>query len=375
MKKIFYTLLIVVCSLKLSAQGKIFNKIFSDDTTRRNSFLPIPVVGFSQEAGVSLGVAGIYAFYTDLNNPNIKASQATGVVAFSTKKRVQISFKADVWASENKFHYLVDARYTKQPFNLYGIGNQTLLADEDDVDFGRLRLNAELEREVAKNFYLGGGLEYENLKFENKGDVGIYSTSPAFIDKDGGQFAFIKATSFFDSRDNVPYPSKGFYAKLQYGFSPDFFGPDDYSGSLITADLRNFYKLNKAFNLALNATYEGLISNKTVPFYMLRQLGNDQFMRAYYSGRFRDENLITSQAELRFRPIPRLGLVAFGGAGKVFGKNNFSQTSFKPTYGIGGRFFFDLEKGLALRLDYAMGEKPTGEKRISGFYISLGEAF
>lgn len=108
---------------------------------------------------------------------------------------------------------------------------------------------------------------------------------------------------------------------------------------------------------------------------MLRQMGNDQFMRAYYSGRFRDENLITSQAELRFRPIPRFGLVAFGGAGKVFGKNSFSQTDFKPTYGVGARFFFDLEKGLALRLDYAMGEKPIGEKRISGFYISLGEAF
>ena len=98
-------------------------------------------------------------------------------------------------------------------------------------------------------------------------------------------------------------------------------------------------------------------------------------MRGYYSGRFRDENLLTSQAELRYRPIPRFGLVAFGGTGKVFAKGDFSNNSFKPSYGLGARFFFDLEKGLALRLDYALGEKPMGEKRISGFYISLGEAF
>ncbi len=375
MKKIFYTLLLVLFSLQLSAQRKIFNKIFSDDTTRHNSFLPVPLLGYSQEAGLTLGAAGIYSFYTDKNDPNIKASQAYGVVGFSTKKRVQISFKTDVWTTQNKYHYIAEAKFLNQPFNFYGIGNQTLLADEDKINFRRFRINGELEKEVAKHFYLGGGAEYENLKFTDRETVGIYTTSPALNDRDGGQFMFFKATSFFDSRDNVPYPSKGFYAKLQYGLAPDFFGSDDYNGSLVTADLRNFYTLTKTLNLALNATYEGLISNKTVPFYMLRQLGNDQFMRAYYSGRFRDENLITSQAELRFRPTPRLGLVAFGGAGKVFGKNSFSQTDFKPTYGIGGRFFFDLEKGLALRLDYALGEKPAGEKRISGFYISLGEAF
>lgn len=375
MKKIFYILLFVLCSLKLSAQRKIIEKIFSDDTTRHNSFLPVPLFGYSQEAGLTLGAAGIYSFYTDKNDPNIKASQAYGVVGFSTKKRVQIGFKADVWAAHNKYHYIAETKFINQPFNFYGIGNRTLLADEDKINLRRFRLNGELERKVFTHFYLGGGAEYENLKFTDKEAGGIYTTNPNLNDRDGGQFMFFKATSFYDSRDNVPYPSKGLYARLQYGYAPNFFGSPNYSGSLITADLRNFYTLTKSLNLALNATYEGLISNKTISFYMLRQLGNDQFMRAYYSGRFRDENLITSQAELRFRPIPRFGLVAFGGAGKVFGKNTFRQTNFKPTYGLGARFFFDLEKGLALRLDYAIGEKPIGEKRISGFYISLGEAF
>ena len=375
MKKISYVLLLVLCSLKLSAQLKILNKVFSDDTTRHNSFLPVPLFGYSQEAGLTLGAAGVYSFYTDKNDPKIKASQAYGVIGFSTKKRVQIGFKTDVWTAHNKYHYLAEAKFLNQPFNFYGIGNETSLAYEDKVNIRRFKLNGELEREVFTHFYLGGGLEYENQKFTAKEAGGIYSTSPVLNDRDGGEFMFFKVTSFFDSRDNVPYPAKGFYAKLQYGYAPDFFGPPNYNGSLITADLRNFYTLTKSLNIALNATYEGLISNKTIPFYNLRQLGNDQFMRGYYSGRFRDENLITSQAEVRYRPIPRFGLVAFGGAGKVYGKNSFSQSNFKPTYGLGARFFFDLEKGLALRIDYAMGEKPIGEKRISGFYISLGEAF
>lgn len=375
MKKTIYVALLVLLSMQGSAQRKIFNKIFSDDTTRHNSFLPVPLFGYSQEAGLTLGAAGIYSFYTDKNDANIKASQAYGVVGFSTKKRVQISFKTDVWTSGNKYHYIAEAKFLNQPFNFYGIGNQTQLADEDKINLRRFKLNGELEREVAKHFYLGGGIEYENQKFTDQEIGGIFSANPNFIDRDGGEFMFFKATVFYDSRDNVPYPSKGLYARAQYGYAPNLFGSPNYTGSLFTADLRNFYTLTKSLNVAFNATYEGLVSDKPVPFYNLRQLGNDQFMRGYYSGRFRDENLITSQAELRFRPIPRFGLVAFGGAGKVFGKNSFNNTDFKPTYGLGARFFFDLEKGLALRLDYAWGEKPIGEKRISGFYISLGEAF
>jgi len=38
-------------------------------------------------------------------------------------------------------------------------------------------------------------------------------------------------------------------------------------------------------------------------------------------------------------------------------------------------YFFDTAKGLSVRLDYGVGEKKANEKRQSGFYISLAEAF
>jgi hypothetical protein len=40
-------------------------------------------------------------------------------------------------------------------------------------------------------------------------------------------------------------------------------------------------------------------------------LGNDQMMRGYYSGRYRDENLMAAQAEIRYRFMNRFGIVAF----------------------------------------------------------------
>lgn len=71
----------------------------------------------------------------------------------------------------------------------------------------------------------------------------------------------------------------------------------------------------------------------------------------------------------------RFGIVAFAGGGKVFANGNLSLDDLKPNYGVGGRYFFDTAKGLSVRLDYGVGEKKANEKRQSGFYISLAEAF
>jgi hypothetical protein len=42
---------------------------------------------------------------------------------------------------------------------------------------------------------------------------------------------------------------------------------------------------------------------------------------------------------------------------------------------LGLRYFFSLEHNSTVRFDYAIGEKRPGEKRQSGFYLSLSEAF
>jgi len=98
-------------------------------------------------------------------------------------------------------------------------------------------------------------------------------------------------------------------------------------------------------------------------------------MRGYYGGRYRDKNLLAAQAELRYRYSSRFGATLFGGTGTVWGVDDFSTDSFKPNYGAGLRYFFDPEKGISVRLDYGIGEKRPNEKRQSGFYISIAEAF
>src|SRR3546814_651960 len=103
-------------------------------------------------------------------------------------------------------------------------------------------------------------------------------------------------------------------------------------------------------------------------------LGNDEMMRGYYQGRYRDKNLMALQTELRYRVHPRIGLVAFASSGTVFPKQ-LDLSHLKFSYGGGMRYFFDLEHETSIRLDYGIGEKRLGEKRQTGFYLSLGQAF
>jgi len=170
------------------------------------------------------------------------------------------------------------------------------------------------------------------------------------------------------------YPTRGSFVKLGAGYAPDWFGGENYTGGLFNADLRTFRSLHPQLVLGAQAVYQTYTA-PSVPFYVLAQLGSDQLMRGYYTGRYRDRSLLAFQAELRYRLLPTIGIAAFGGGGTTYGLARLPAPFLKPPYGLGVRYFLDPERGLSLLLDYGIGEKPPGERRINGFYFSLGEAF
>ena len=377
MKKTLLIIIIAFLTSSSFAQKKLLGKLFSSDTTRHNSFLPVPLLGYTQEAGFEFGAVGIYSFYVDKTDSLIRASQIYGVAYTSTKGVSQLSGKGDIWTKGNKWHQLYEAKFSNVPFNFYGLGSNTSKADEDLVVQTRWRAGFEIEKQLTKSYYPGVGLEFESINFKDEAIGGIFDleNQANLIDKDGGRYAFLKITQLLDTRNSNTYTTKGFYGRFRYGYAPDFFGGNNFNGSLFTTDLRYFKAITKKIVLGNQLFHEAITSKKDVPFYMLRQMGNDQIMRGYYLGRFRDRNYLAVQAELRYKIIDRFGMVAFGGAGSVYNKGLLPQQNIKPSYGLGARVFFDLEKNLALRVDYAWGEKPVNEDRIKGLYISLGESF
>jgi hypothetical protein len=369
------TLLILLSSNGFS-QMKLIKKLFSSDadTGRSSSFLPLPVLGYSQETGVEIGGLSLYSFYTDRKDTLTRTSRITGLATFTAKKQTNFQLKSDIWSPQNKYHYTGEIRLKNFPFNFYGIGNSTLELNEDPITQKLFKLNGGIEKRFGKTRYTGLNIAFESYQFSDKATGGIFSTDPSIFDKDGGKVLYIGFTQIIDSRNSNTYTTKGTFARMNYSYAPDIFGGDNFSGSLFKIDLRNFQAVSKKATFALNAHYQSLNGENT-PFYLLPQLGSDEMMRGYYTGRYRDENLLALQSEIRLRFHPRFGIVGFAGTGTVFTRREFSLKDFKPNLGGGFRYFFDIERGLSVRMDYGIGEKNPGEKRQSGFYLSLGESF
>jgi outer membrane protein assembly factor BamA len=375
MKRFSICTIFVIIATNTFGQKKLIEKYLSNktDSTRSASFMPIPVFRYTQEIGAEFGLGALYSVYMDKKDLTNRSSNFSGIISASTKGQYNISLKSDIWSKQNKHHYIAEVRFRRMPFNFYGIGNETLLTDEDRLSQDQIKIVLEAEKRLAPNLYSGLSLGFEHYEFEDLKTGGIF-TKQSLSQKIAGRVIYAGLSQSYDTRNNSNYTTKGFMGRITYQYAPDFWGGDNFTGSLIKLNVRNFWSLSSKFVLGINGLFH-TIQGKNTPFYLLPQMGNDEMMRGYYTGRYRDRNLLATQAELRYRYNHRFGAVLFGGAGQVFNNGGFAAKNFKPSYGAGGRYFFDPEKGLSMRLDYGIGEKRANEKRQTGFYISLAESF
>lgn len=376
MKRCALLILALSLSFSSSAQLKLIKKLLSEekDTTRKSSLMPIPVLGYAQETGFEFGLGAMYSFYADKIDTNNRSSNIYSTASISTKKTYNVSIKGDLWSKGNTYHAIVNMNLKKMPFDFYGIGNNTHELDKDRLEQQLIKLNFDLERTFVKNAYTGISLGFQNFSFKDKVQSGIFNNQAQFNQYSNGKVLFVGVSQSYDTRNTNNYTTKGFFGRVTYQYAPNIFGDQHFSGSQIGLNVRNFWPLSPKFVLGTQGVYNFIKSDHT-PFYLLQQMGNDEMMRGYYTGRYRDENLAAAQAEIRYRYNNRFGAVIFGGLGTVWGSSKFDIEQFKPNYGAGLRYFFDPAKGLSIRLDYGVGEKRINEKRQSGFYISFAEAF
>ena len=376
MKKLLTLLLLTGVCHAIQAQSiipKFIRKMYFDkDTSKRSSFVVLPVLTSAPETGIEGGGAGLYSFYTDTLHET-RVSSIFGYATLTAKGQSRLSLSTNYWTSQNKYHYTASISYINFPAQFYGIGNNTRKADAELVGEKRYRLNLAAEKLVAKNLYVGlvgGALSYD---YKATTTTGIFTTSPLVEDRTGGSYVYIGPSLIFDNRNNNTYTTKGMVVSAYFNAMQGVFGNNSYQGGFFNIELSKFISLNRHFVLAFDMQQQSLVGGRS-PFYLMPRLGSDEIMRGYYGGRYRDRNFIAAQTELRYRINERFGLVGFVGTGQVF-NNSFNFSELKPNYGGGIRYFFDIEKGLSVRLDYGLGQQVPGEKRQGGFYIGLGQAF
>ncbi len=377
MKKLCFLIFTLLGLQSAYAQKNILPKfiqrmVFEKDSSRRSSAIPLPVIGYAQETGVEAGGSVLYSFYSDTLTKGTRVSDIFTYATLTTKGQSRISLGINYWTPQNKHHYAGSISYINFPDNFYGIGSATHKADAERILEKRFRLNLAAEKLFGKTIYLGflaGGYNY-NYSSNN---MGIFETDPNVQSPAGGANIYAGPSFAFDNRNNNTYTTHGTRITSSYSFIKGVFGNNNYSGGLLYIEARQYISLSKKLVLGFDAFQKSLIGDMS-PFYLMPTLGADDMMRGYYNGRYRDKNYSAAQTELRYRFNDRLGLVAFAGTGTVY-PTSLNLNQLKPNYGGGIRYFFDVEKGLSIRLDYGIGEKRPTEERQTGFYVGLGEAF
>jgi len=347
---------------------------FNKDSTKKPGFVLLPALASAPETGLEVGGAALVSFYTDTTDRITNVSSLFGYATVTTKGQTKLSLNANYWTPQNKIHYLATISYYNFPFNFYGVGNNTHLADVDEVFEKRYKVNFESDFNLGSGLYLGyvaGGFKYY-YKFD-RNRKGVLNTDPEVEDKRGGTAGYAGPTFTYDTRNNNTYTTKGIIINAYYNLMHGAFINNGYEGGFFNIEYSEFFALSKQLVLGTDIQEQSLTGSRS-PFYLLPQMGSDEMMRGYYEGRFRDRNYLAGQTELRYRITNSFGLAAFVGTGEVF-HTGFSFAQLKPNYGGGVRYFFDVQKGLAIRVDYGVGEKPAGEPRISGLYVALGQSF
>jgi hypothetical protein len=357
----FFILGMNICFLSAFAEDK------AEETKKkeRNLFV-LPVIFYTPETKLAVGFGGGYFFRSAKSDQKIRPSSVNTFMVYTTNKQFQVFVMPDVYLKKNEYRIQGVLGYSKFIDKFYGIGpNTTPEMEEKYVSRAHLT-NVILQKKVFS--FVNGGLKYEfghqrltEVEQDGMLDSGVISGSK------GGNISGLGFILNWDSRDNIYYSRHGSYHQASATFYRRSLG-SDYHFTKYLFDLRTYFSISKKHTLALQGYFS--FSSGDVPFQLLALMGGQQIMRGYYTGRYRDKNMVVLQMEYRIKLFGRLGIVGFAGVGNVGDRpNRLDFIKAKYNLGLGLRYMFNRDEKINLRLDVGF----TGEG--GGFYISATEAF
>jgi hypothetical protein len=370
--------LIVSTALLSQSENRpnIFNRYISGILSEQSELsktqvIVYPVVAYAPETRTELGLTGLLLFFAKKDTTNrLSEMYVRGFYTF--EKQYGLIIDHALYTDTNQWFFLGNARVQSFPLLFYGVGNQTLITDQQLVESFQIGAKERILYRMFSNLY--AGLEFDinrtsAVRFSREENI---ADDPSIIGKDGFLNLGVGLGLVWDTRHNVLNVRSGSFSELAILYNHPSFG-SDYNFGLINTDTRLFRKMGK--NEVLAGQLFAQYAWGDVPFAQLPQLGGMMIGRGFYQGRFRDRGHWATQLEYRFLPLPlaftqRIGAALFASTGQVF--NQFSEIGkieLKHAVGGGLRFLLFPKKDIFVRMDYAL----TAEG--GGFYFYIGEAF
>lgn len=365
MNKNYYVLL--VSCFFLSAHSSFGQKKTKKvrDSTKNFQLTALPVLFFLPETGIGYGGLGLSTFRLKGEPKKSRPSTVQLGITFTNKQQVLFFMPFEIYSDNEKWRYLGELGYYQYFYNYYGRGVNSRVEDLEtyDADFPRFRFSAL--REIFPSVSVGLGYEFDGFNVINLEENGLLETSDE-IGKEGGTVSNVGLLAFYDQRNNIFYPTKGFFIQAS-AFTSSKFLASDFSYQKLELDARYYQQLKGNHILASNIFLS--TRSKNTPFLDLNSLGTRR-TRGHNNRRFQDNAELSAVLEYRFPIKGRFGGVLFGSSATVaptFG-GTFSS-GYENAVGTGLRYIINKKEGTRLRVDYGISSE-GGQ-----FYFTINEAF
>ncbi|NIH21164.1 BamA/TamA family outer membrane protein [Providencia heimbachae] len=338
----------------------------SFDETKAIDWGVLPGPFYTPEMGLGVGTALVGLYRIDKDD-KITQPSSIGLSGFaSSTGAFGVNFTNYNFVDNDQWRLFVSGTINNVPTYYWGKGYAAGKNDHNKEKYHsqEFQITPRALYKLGDATYIGLGWEFSSMNASDP-DTGAKAY---FAQSVGGRSVIssgLSAYYSFDTRDFLPNAHQGqaFEAVYTY-FAPDF-GSDT---RFQTTQLQYAFYHEITEKTVLAIDNYARFSTGDVPWNQLSLLGNGNRMRGYYEGRYRDNNIFTSQAEIRHKLDWRHGVVGWVGTGTMSDSpSELGKGHWLPTVGVGYRFEF--KPRMNVRLDFGIGRNSTG------VYFQVGEAF
>jgi hypothetical protein len=332
---------------------------------KQNGLVLIPIFAYAPETGTEGGCGIFYYDNSHSTRSDEKIDTYNGLILYTEKNQILTSFGMNKYLNGDNYLLVSQIDLNRYPNKFYGIGPETGENMAENYTSKEITFKGSFGFKVNDSIYVGPYYHYSHFDVEDCQSNGLL-TQGNIIGSSGTTASGIGIEFTWDKRNNQFYPDRGFFLNIRPVFYREEIGSSE-NFTIILEDYRKYISFKH--NVFALQQYM-VLSDSSVPFQLMPQLGGSNIMRGWFEGRFRDQNCVIIQGEYRFPVYKRFSGVVFGSVGQVAPTlEAFSLDNFKVAEGIGIRYTMNESQKLNFRLD--VGHSEDGVQ----MYIRVAEAF
>jgi len=320
--------------------------------------MPIPIVDPTIGHGLAVGV--LTTFRLDSDDEISPRSTVAAGAGYTDSQSYAFGASTSFYLDEDRYRIDTLVGYGNANIKFFGIGSDSLFKDHP-LDFTIrgwfARANARVR--VLDHFYVGPLVKY--LDSTAHFDVLPGILRPIDLDyRLAGGGLIVE----YDSRDTSFSPHDGIYAEVELTRFDERIG-SDFNFFSLDGSAAHYMELTPDLVLAAQGRIAAAAGD--APFFALPYIT----LRGFPAGKYLNDVTWQAQAELRWRIVWRIGVVAFAGLGQTAPNvGTFTDSDVLYSGGAGLRFTASESERVNLGIDYARAS--DGDSAV---YFRIGEAF